>query len=219
METIDEPLRKIVKSTGLAVQVRLAALRALALSYFICGTDLQEVYHCMDFCEMVSAVKFRGEVTHELLRAHAIECWSLLATVVTDSDLAAEGNVTYIHNYDNDNDDHDDEDNGDENEGDYNYDDEAGRGVKMLPLFLKCLEESSCIELKSACGEAVALTHEARLDLGIGDDEDVNATHRKYDRGKFFCPKVTTCFNRVSIMFGNTLESKIAMSYPTLISF
>jgi len=181
IERMEEPLQKVIKSTGRAIQVRLAALRALSLSYFICGTDIMEVYHCMNFCELVCQPKFRGEYVNELLRANAIECWSLLATVIEDSELVGGSNVggggsggTYVV----------DEDEGEVIKNTSNNED-MGRGVQMLPLLQKCLEESNSMELKTACGEAVALIHEARLDLGLSNNDDLNVTQRKFQRGLF----------------------------------
>ena len=178
IETLYAPLLKAIKSTGLAVQVRLAALRALSLSYFICGTDITEMIHCMDVCELVCAEKFRGEMVHELLRASAIECWTLLATVLDDSDLSGDAVTSHIYD-DDDGGDGDDDANNDQVYNDNN----EGKGIKLLPLFQKYLEESNSMELKSACGEAIALIHESRLDLGIGDEKEGNSTQRRFQQG------------------------------------
>lgn len=57
-----------------------------------------------------------------------------------------------------------------------------GRGLVLLPLLKECLETTN-VELRSAAGECMALIHEARLNLGIRDDQGENATERRFRRG------------------------------------
>jgi hypothetical protein len=57
-----------------------------------------------------------------------------------------------------------------------------GRGLNMLPLLKDCLETTN-VELRSAAGECMALIHEARLNLGIHDDQGENTTERRFRRG------------------------------------
>ena len=133
------------------------------------GVDSLEVGNLMDFCEAVAAERFRGQTVDASLQATALECWTLLGTCPSDSDLAVVGNFS------------------------------GNRAcVTMLPLFQKCLEEAdsspSHMHLKSACGECVALIHEARLDLGAeGEDvEELNTTQQRYQKGElklafFYC--------------------------------
>jgi hypothetical protein len=58
-----------------------------------------------------------------------------------------------------------------------------GRGLVLLPLLKDCLETTN-VELRSAAGECMALIHEARLNLGINDDQGENASERRFQRGK-----------------------------------
>jgi hypothetical protein len=63
-----------------------------------------------------------------------------------------------------------------------------GRGLAILPLLKECLDDAA-VQLRSAAGEALALIHEARLNLGIadeqGDDTNTNTTQRKYSQGSW----------------------------------
>lgn len=61
---------------------------------------------------------------------------------------------------------------------------EDGRGLIILPLLNDCLNSPN-LDLRCAAGECVALIHEARLDLGIDEDEGENATERRYRRGSW----------------------------------
>jgi hypothetical protein len=61
-----------------------------------------------------------------------------------------------------------------------------GRGLVLLPLLKDCLETTN-VELRSAAGECMALIHEARLNLGINDDQGENASERRFRRGKNNC--------------------------------
>uniref|UniRef100_A0A7S4J5Q3 Interferon-related developmental regulator N-terminal domain-containing protein n=1 Tax=Odontella aurita TaxID=265563 RepID=A0A7S4J5Q3_9STRA len=157
-EAIDDQLRKTIKATGRASMVRGAALRALCMAHFICGTDMSATNSVLDLCEAVCAAKYRGEEVNPTLRAIALDSWALLSTTVADAYIA-----------------------GDELGGV----DDSGRGIIILPILQECLNHTS-VELRSAGGECVALIHEARLNLGINDDEGENATERRYRRGKFW---------------------------------
>ena len=71
-------------------QVRAAGLRAWSLAAFICSTDFPSTIVLLDLCEAASAERYRGEETPVLLRAAALDSWSLLATTIEDSDIASE---------------------------------------------------------------------------------------------------------------------------------
>ena len=157
-EAVNDLLVKAVKATGRAAQVRVAAIRALSMSLFVCGTDMVATNVCLDLCEAVCAPTFRGEEVDPHLRAAALDCWALLSTTVADAYIA-----------------------GDDLEG---VDGGNGRGVVILPLLQQCLDHAN-VELRSAAGECVALIHEARLNMGIEDDEGENATERRYRRGSW----------------------------------
>lgn len=162
VETVNGPLKKIVNATGRANQVRSAALRCLAMVHFICGTDcLEEGEDCwsvMELCEKVGNEKYRGETVSPLLRATALDCWSLLSTTYDDAHVAA---------------------------GD-GFDDTAdlGRGLQLLPLLASCLDSSDA-GLRRSAGECVSLIHECRLNLGLDGDEADNTTERKFRRGSW----------------------------------
>lgn len=87
-EVIYEPLRRAVMATGRASPVRSAALRALTLTAFICGTDADSETSLLDLCEKACGESWRGEDVPPLLRATALDCWALISTNVDDSDLA-----------------------------------------------------------------------------------------------------------------------------------
>jgi len=89
-EVIEEPLKKAVRATGRAHLVRGAALRALCLSAFICGTDESATHNLLDLCELMCAEKYRGQEMHPTLRATSLYCWALLSTTINDADLAGE---------------------------------------------------------------------------------------------------------------------------------
>jgi hypothetical protein len=61
-----------------------------------------------------------------------------------------------------------------------------GRGLSILSLLKDCLDDAA-VQLRSAAGEALALIHEARLNLGVGDEqaENANTTERKYSQGSW----------------------------------
>jgi len=162
VQTVNEPLKKVVHATGRATQVRAAALRCLAMVHFICGTDcLEEGEDCwsvIDLCEKVGNENYRGEAVSPILRATAIDCWSLLSTTFHNAQIAA---------------------------GD-GYDDtiELGRGLQILPLLASCFD-SSDTDLRRSAGECVSLIHECRLKLGLDVEEAENTTERKFRRGSW----------------------------------
>mmetsp|Transcript_3442 Transcript_3442/g.4666 ORF Transcript_3442/g.4666 Transcript_3442/m.4666 type:complete len:366 (-) Transcript_3442:1227-2324(-) len=156
VESIEQPLRLVIKGTHRAAVVRGAALRALAMTHFICGADESGTNSVLNLCEEVCAPQYRGEDVSPCLRAIALDCWALLSSTVADAYLA-----------------------GDEMEED------LGRGLVILPLLSTCLNSSN-MELRCAAGECVALIHESRLNLGIDEDEGENASERRFRRGELF---------------------------------
>lgn len=158
--SVDEPLRKVVNATGRSTQVRVAALRCLSMMHFICGTDcLEDGMDCaslMDLCEKIGGeTRYRGDNTPSLLRATALDCWSLLSTTFHDSELAS---------------------------GDSSGD--LGRGLRMLPILASCLDSPDAA-LRHSAGEAVSMIHECRLRMGLEEDEAVNTTERKFRIGSW----------------------------------
>jgi len=149
-------LSRVIKVTSRAAQVRGAALRALSMAYFICMSGVDASDRVLDLCEQVCATEFRGEVVPPILRATALDCWALLSTTIHNAYLA--GNDI-------------------PGSGD-------GRGLVILPLLNDCLNSSN-LDLRCSAGECVALIHEARLDLGIDEDEGENASERRYRRGSW----------------------------------
>ena len=160
-EGIAQKLIRVVKVTQRAAQVRGAALRALAMAYFICATDVDSADGVLDLCEQVCATEFRNEVVPPSLRAAALDCWALLSTTIDNVYLAGD-NIP--------------------GSGD-------GRGLIILPLLNDCLNSTN-LDLRCAAGECVALIHEARLDIGIDKSaagENLNASDRRYRRGTYIC--------------------------------
>ena len=159
--SVDESLRKVVNATGRSTQVRVAALRCLSMMHFICGTNcLEDDMDCasvMELCQKIGGeTRYRGDNTPSLLRATALDCWSLLSTTFHDSQLAS----------------------GDDSSGD------LGRGLRLLPILALCLDSPDAA-LRRSAGEAVSLIHECRLRMGLEEDEAVNTTERKFRRGSW----------------------------------
>ena len=157
VHSILQKLSILVKVIQRAVQVRGAALRALSMACFICSSGGDATEAVLNLCEQVSAPVFREEANPDSLRAVALDCWALLSTTIEDVYLAG-NEVPGI--------------------GD-------GRGLVILPLLSKCLDSSN-LDLRCAAGECVALIHEARLDLGIDEDEGENLSERRYRRGELY---------------------------------
>lgn len=155
-DQVRQKLVLVVKMTQRAAQVRGAALKALSMAYFICSSNVGSSDRILDLCEEVCAPEYRGELVPASLRATALDCWALLSTLIDDTYLAGS----------------DVEGSGD------------GRGLVILPLLSDCLNSTN-LDLRCAAGECVALIHEARLDLGIEEDEGENASERRYRRGSW----------------------------------
>lgn len=159
---LNAPLKKIVNATGRATVVRCAALRCLSMVHFICGTDCleegEDSMSVIELCEKVAAENYRGESVNPLLRATGLDCWSLLSTTFHDAHIAS---------------------------GD-GHDDtlDLGRGLQLLNLLASCLDSSDA-GLRRSAGECVSLIHEARLNLGLDEDEAHNTTQRKFRRGSW----------------------------------
>lgn len=161
VEKLNGPLKKIINATGRVAQVRSAALRCLAMVHFICGTncleDGEDAVAVLALCEKVSAESYRGETVSPILRATALDCWSLLSTTFPDAFIAA---------------------------GDSDDDYNLGQGLQLLPLLAECLE-STDQSLRRSAGECVSLIHECRLNLGMDEEEAANRTERAYRRGSW----------------------------------
>jgi hypothetical protein len=158
VEEIHKTLRLIVNSNARATAVRMAALRTMALATVVgAASDTETAEHLQDTCESLAQPVFRSHSTSDALRATAIDCWGLLATLADEE----------THNIAN----HDDT--------------TLGRGCAILEFLRNTLDEDST-ELRSAAGQCLALIHEARLHLGVvSDDSDVmlSATARRYQKG------------------------------------
>jgi len=157
VESLDKLLRRTVMATSRAVPVRAAALRALALAATVCAAqDSVVTENLQDLCEAVCQPEYRNQTVPASLRATALDCWALLATLQDDLHLAGQDDV------------------------------QMGRGLGMLELLKACLDHPS-MELRSAAGQCLALIHEARLHLGVTDDDSdvANATARRYKQGSW----------------------------------
>ncbi len=58
------------------------------------------------------------------------------------------------------------------------------RGYRILPLLRDCLDHDDP-DLRASAGECVALIHEARLGLGLKEEDASNTTDRRYRRGSW----------------------------------
>jgi hypothetical protein len=146
-EKLDRQLRSVVMTTQRAVPVRIAGLRALSMSVFVCASDSVTTEALMDLCEAVAAKDYRNEKVQPLLRATALDCWALLGSTISDFDLAGQD------------------------------DSQMGRGLAILELLRNCLEDTST-DLRAAAGECFSLIHEAKLNLGVGNEDGENTTAR-----------------------------------------
>ena len=232
VDALHGPLVKIVNATGRATQVRVASLRCLAMIHFLSSgggggrNTTNNDYHCFEeeedndhdgddatmesvlkLCEQLSSgKKYRGEEVPWSLRAGALDCWSLLGSVLHDVRVAG-GNGNRISNGnshndgyrnsdgdgDGDYDNHNDESDGNDdisNNSNNNSNDDAyhstippGRGLGLLPILSSCLD-STDVGLRSSAGECLALIHECRLNLGMEGDAADNATERRFSRGE-----------------------------------
>jgi len=156
-EAIYEPLAKVIRATGRANKVRGAALRALAMSHLICASDFSTTEAVLDLCEKVCMERYRGEDVVPSLRACALECWALLSTTGYDAYIAGE---------------------------DLDVGNGNGRGVEILSTLGECLDHAN-LDLRCAAGECIAMIHEARLNLGIDDDDGGNASDRRFHPGSW----------------------------------
>lgn len=89
-ELVEPALKRVVMATGNQAQVRAAGLRAWSLAAFICSTDFPSTIVLLDLCEAAANERYRGEDSSPLLRAAALDSWSLLATTIEDTDIASE---------------------------------------------------------------------------------------------------------------------------------
>ncbi|KAL7576403.1 hypothetical protein ACA910_018208 [Epithemia clementina (nom. ined.)] len=154
-ESVAKHFQRTVEGTNKATAVRMAALRAWAMTVFICdASDGYGTEQLMDFCEVAAQENFRNETTPLALRATALDAWALLATTVEDVYLAGQDDV------------------------------QIGRGLAILSWLSKCLDIKS-VEIRAAAGECLSLIHEARLSLGINTDEGENATEKRYSQGSW----------------------------------
>ena len=133
--SIENQLHRTVQITSRAALVRAAALRAWTMSVFIGSSEMETTHALLDVCEDVAQTTYRNEVVPPTLRATAIDCWSLLATTLTEYAVAGNDDVS------------------------------NGRGLTLLPLLKDCLENEVSPDLRASAGECVALIHECRIQL------------------------------------------------------
>lgn len=112
-EQMDRPLRRLIMTTSKAVPVRMAALRAMAMTVFISSSDVAATEMVLDLCQEVAAPVYRNEDTPVALRATGLDCWALLATTLVDFRLAGQDDI------------------------------QMGRGLEILALLKDCLETTS----------------------------------------------------------------------------
>ena len=112
-ENVEVHLRRVVMGTHRASLVRSAALRALALTNFMCATDEITTENLLDLCESVAAPQYRNQDVPPSLRATALDCWALLCTTLHDVYISGQSDV------------------------------HTGRGLVLLELLQNCLESPS----------------------------------------------------------------------------
>uniref|UniRef100_A0A7S3L515 Interferon-related developmental regulator N-terminal domain-containing protein n=1 Tax=Amphora coffeiformis TaxID=265554 RepID=A0A7S3L515_9STRA len=163
IQSIAPVLHRTVQIASRAAVVRASALRAWALSVFIGSGEMEDTHAVLDVCEDVAQIIYRNEPVPTALRAAALDCWTLLATTLTEYAVAGNDDVSH------------------------------GRGLTLLPLLKDCLESnettsslssSSSSQLRTAAGECVALIHECRLSLS-DDSGEKNTTERKFQQGSW----------------------------------
>ena len=135
ISTIEKQLHRTVQITSRAAVVRAAALRAWSMSVFIGASEVEMTHALLDVLEDVAQTTYRNEVVPPTLRATAIDCWTLLATTLSEYAVAGNDDVS------------------------------NGRGLTLLPLLKDCLENEGSPDLRSSAGECVALIHECRIQL------------------------------------------------------
>ena len=158
-EGLDPPLRRTVMATARATPVRAAALRALCLGATICAAqDSVVLEQLQDLCEAVAALQYRQQTVPAALRATALDCWALLATLQDDVHLAGQDDV------------------------------QTGRGVVLLELLRDCLEDPNtelrsaagqCLALIHEARLHLGVAEDAE------QSELVNTTARKYQQGSW----------------------------------
>lgn len=151
-ESVEPNLKRVVLLTSRAPMVRGAALRALCVSNFVCATDNNDNDDDSTLLDLTEAVAGPEYRNHPVPAA-------LRATALECWSLLA----TTLFDVDVSG-------------------DETGRGVSLLNLIPKCLDDP-CLELRAAAGQCMALIHEARLGMGVVDGEAANTTERKYCQG------------------------------------
>lgn len=155
-ESIETLLRRVVMMTSKAVPVRMAALRALALTVFV-GTTMQHTQELLDLCEEVAAVEYRQQATPASLRATALDCWSLLATTVPEFLIAGQDEATTGRGL---------------------------LLLELLYDILVQSSSSTNMDLRVAAGECATLIHECRWSCKA-DDACENRSERQYQRGSW----------------------------------
>ena len=154
-ESLDTQLRRAVMTTTRAAPVRMAALRALSMSVFIGSSEDDETTEGL--------MDLCEQVAAEEFRNEPVP----VALRATGLDcwalLATTIEDAFLAGQD---------------------DVQMGRGLALLSLLKNCLETSN-VDLRSAAGECMSLIHEARLNLGITEEEAENSTARRFRRGSW----------------------------------
>lgn len=100
-------------TTTSTIAVRTAALRAYTTAVVVCGAADREVRDAwMDQCEEWGAVEYRNAITPAGVRAAAWDCWTVVATLLHDLEIAGEDDAN------------------------------TGRGVLVLEQLRDCLESN-----------------------------------------------------------------------------
>jgi len=153
--SLDRQLRRIVETVQRETPVRVAAVRALAMSIWV--LDHQEDAELfLDWMELVASQEYRNETTPAALRAIALDAWTLAACNLSNFYISGQDDV---------------------NMG-------RGLAIlEHLCSVLEEDESKSCsMEVRAAAGQAISLINEARIALGTMDDAE-NVTARRFKKG------------------------------------
>ena len=142
IHSMEKQLHRTVQITSRATVVRAAALRAWSMSVFIGSSEIEATHALLDVCEDVAQDSYRNESVPATLRAMALDCWTLLATTLSEYAVAGNDHVSH------------------------------GRGLSLLPLLKNCLEHEASSDLRAAAGECIAFIHECRLSLHTESGEN-----------------------------------------------
>ena len=143
--TVAKGLHRVVQTASRATVVRSAALRAWTVAVWMGAAVVDERTDAvLDVCHDVAQPVYRQHPVPSALRATALDCWTVLATTLSENTVAGQDDVTH------------------------------GRGMDMLPVLRDILASDNATDvspdLKASAGETAAFIHECRWQCGDQDD-------------------------------------------------